>query len=165
MIPTVCPECKTSHEVRPQKCSSCGYPFEINGEDRAKVIAQQVLQKRALTQGKSAAKSVRIMLWVLATLNLLGAFYLKQYSLELFYIQLIAVTVLVGFSLLTYVFPIIAVILTLLSFTFLYIILPLITNNTDTILNGMFIKIIILSILAFALVRLVGEHNTKKKLQ
>ncbi|MDR0660216.1 MAG: hypothetical protein LBG19_05325 [Prevotellaceae bacterium] len=43
MIPTTCPECKATYEVKLKKYPSRGYPFEIDGEDRAKVIAEQII--------------------------------------------------------------------------------------------------------------------------
>lgn len=126
MHPIACPECKTTHDVKPQKCPSCSYLFQIDGKDRAKIAAQQILQRRMLAQRKSAAKLVRMMIWIIAAINLIYAFYIKQHSSELFYVQLAVAIGLTGLSLLTYIFPMAAVLLTLIGFLFLYILLPLI---------------------------------------
>lgn len=162
MPPTNCPECKSYYETKPQKCPSCGYPFEVDGEDRSKLIAEEILRKRSGSQGKSAIRTVRIMLWVIAIINLAYGLYIKSYSPMLANLQLLATVVLVGLSMLTYSHPIIAVILSFVGFLFIYILVPIITGNAYILFNGFVVKLLILSILTYGLVNVLREEKSKK---
>jgi len=71
-----CPYCKTEFETQPEVCDNCVYPFSATEKERSKFVAQQILKKGAIEDAKENIAKSRIVLFILAGVNIIFPFFL-----------------------------------------------------------------------------------------
>ena len=165
MNATICPNCKTSREGTSEKCPDCGYLFLASGdESKAKAVAQQILQKRTLNEGKTAARTVRALFWILGVLCLVGSAVVNTRGGNSSIIFIFAL-VLIGLGFLTYVAPLAATSIALLYYIFSYLAYPLLLGAPYLIFSGIIYKGLILGILIYGFTKSLKEYQTKLKIK
>lgn len=74
-----CTKCNTEINQEDVFCSNCGYPENGDQEEKDKFDYRIKLKMNVLKDAKKKLKNVKILLWVLAGLHLLGGlFYISQ---------------------------------------------------------------------------------------
>lgn len=139
-----CKNCKTEAEHGTPICTICNYPIQGTKEEQASYIANQVVQKSDVKESIEKLKTSRIILFII------GGFYIlipltpimkTNSSIDLTFNILLGL-VFIGFGLLTYKKPIIAIGVPLGLIVFYYLILLFI--DPIYVWNGILWKIIIL---------------------
>jgi hypothetical protein len=144
-----CPNCKSSFETTPAKCTTCGYPFSGTDAERSAFIGQQVLKVGTIGDSKESLDRAKLILYFIAGVNLVLSTFFTQSSFDF-----VAGVII---SLLFFVFgyflqkkPLLFLILPLCLLLLLYTLDAII--DPSTLYQGLKLKVLYIGSLVYAIV-------------
>lgn len=161
---TTCPTCKTVYLQQPEKCDSCGYPFAGSEKDKSHFVAQKILKKGKISDTKNSIKRARVVLFILAGMNILLPFLMYR-NAESKWLT-IGFSVAIGMIFLFFAFlckrqPFISVLVPLIILVLMYVSNAIF--DPMTLFKGVFFKIIFLSSLTYCLINITKSNKIRRE--
>lgn len=122
---TTCKNCGTSVSENDKKCDVCRYPLAGTSEEKAKFIARQVMEKSHVQESLNKLRKARNILYGVAAVYLFATIFYYFSDLGSFVVSLSAILCIafVGFALLTFKRPKIALLIPLILASTYYLVL------------------------------------------
>jgi len=149
-----CPACKLNYEAEPEVCTRCNYPFGGTGNEKSVFIGKLVIEKSLIEETAEKIKNARIILLLIGVLNIVLTFVTETN-------YMLSGLMFIGFGLLTYKKPFVAVLIPYVLLVLQYLIMGILYPHT--ILQGLLWKMIILTGLTLALVSIIRARKLRKK--
>ena len=161
----LCEYCQEKINFKYDICPHCDFPFQGTQEEKSRFIGQQVLLKGIISESKERIKQAQYILFGIGGMYIIYTLIMFMSRLDgsnadaMVYVFLAVVYILLG----TFIrkAPTLVIAIGLGIQLFLYTVLALI--NPTTILQGIFIKVVILLGLGVALYRSIESEQIKKK--
>jgi len=159
----ICPVCKTRFESQPKKCIKCGYPFSASERERSIYVGRQILRKSKISNTKEKIKRARIILWLVGVLNIVSSikFINAENFIFYFFISLTFGLIFIAFGFYTYRKPFVSVLIPLILLLLGYTIETI--ADPRTILNGIVLKVIIISSLVYGLISIIEAEKVRNE--
>ncbi len=158
-----CKNCKTESADEIVSCSTCSYPIQGTGQEQASFTARQVIQKSDVEESIGRLKNARLILFGVAAFYIIGPFtpLMPGSSSIAFTITIVLGFIFVGFGLLTYKRPVLALGIPLGLIIFYYLFLLLIAPML--LFSGILWKTIIVMGLGYGLISVKKSNRILKK--
>ena len=158
-----CKNCKTETAEEIVTCNICSYPIQGNGQEQASFTAKQVVQKSDVEESIGRLKNARLILFGVAAFYIIGPFtpLMNSASSIALTITVILGFIFVGFGLLTYKMPVMALSIPLGLIIFYYLILLLIAPML--LFSGILWKMIIIMGLGYGLISVRKSNRILKE--
>ncbi|GAA5028668.1 hypothetical protein GCM10011506_14180 [Marivirga lumbricoides] len=158
-----CNNCKNEAGDEVMICNVCNYPIQGTVQEQAAFTARQVIQKSDVEESIGKLKNARLILYAVGAFYLIGPFtpLMSSGSSIVVGISVFLGLMFIGFGLLTYRKPVMAIGISLGLIVFYYIILLLI--SPIALFTGILWKMIILVILGYGFVSVRKSHRILKQ--
>jgi len=139
-----CKNCESVFTEGELECIVCKYPLSGTDQEKAKFIAQQIIQKSDVEESLDKLKKARIILLVLGAFNIVAPFtpLFKTGDTIILYVSLVLGALFITFGLLTFKFPKIATLVPLIVISLYYLAVLIFTPLA--FFKGMLWKLIII---------------------
>lgn len=157
-----CPSCKSPVFEPDVKCEVCAFPLKGTEKEKAVFIGKKYANKQKKADARQAINRNKAMLFILGGFNIVVPFFKFILARGNFFDLIWGFIVggfFIGLGFLAKVQPLVSFILALSFLLFGYLVEFLI--NPSSIFNGLIIKIVIIGVLVYGIIRAVELQKAK----